>query len=217
MDALEFIDLVDRRVGTTPRERLAWVVAAVQRQPKDMTPGDRQNLRVEMAGFYHFETHAQGTPYIPTEEEAQEALRAFGQAIQRAVRRERISAGEIITEATGRRVRAGELVSDLAAVWDSGAGRFVAWDCTTAEWPTRATFALVRLIVESGHLLKECPAPASRGKEGEMCGVWFVANRPTQEYCSGTCQSRASTRAAREGAETPATLRRREAQTQKEG
>lgn len=210
-------EYVSRRIGTAPRDRLAWVVRIVQQNPTEWTPGDRENLKLELAGFYHSESRAQGMPYYPADDEVKETLQAFRKAIERAVHRERISAGEIIGEIIGRRFRAGEVLTFLSAVWDASAGRFVAWDGDTAEWPTRVMFTLVRLLVEWGHLVKECPAPASRGREGEACGVWFVANRPTQEYCSGTCQSRASTRAVREGTETPATLRRREAQAQKEG
>jgi len=46
--------------------------------------------------------------------------------------------------------------------------------------------------------VKECPAPLARGAKDERCGRWFLAGRPNQIYCSPRCQSRATTRAARE-------------------
>ena len=81
------------------------------------------------------------------------------------------------------------------------------WDGVEFGWPGRAAQTLGDLIEKEGSFLKECPAPLPRDEEA--CGVWFVAKRPKQEYCSATCQSRASTRAARAGTETPAEKRRK--------
>lgn len=217
--AVEFVEFVHRRIGTTPRDRLAWVVGLVQRNPKEMTPGDRENLGLELAGFYHFEARAKGEPYIYSDEEVQEVLRAFGVVIERAVQRERISVGGIMQEVEkafagkgGRPQhphRPGDILTDLAVVWDDQGGRFIPWEAEVAAWTTRAVRALVRLIMGYGHLVKECPAPAPRGEEGETCGTWFVAKRPNQEYCSATCQSRATTRANRTGSDTPVMAKRR--------
>ncbi len=54
--------------------------------------------------------------------------------------------------------------------------------------------ALYDLILNYGHLIKQCPAPARRAKEDERCGKWFVAERPNQQYCSSRCLSRKTTR-----------------------
>jgi hypothetical protein len=77
-------------------------------------------------------------------------------------------------------------------------------------WELRARVRLARVIEEAGHLLKECPAPAPRGEAGDTCGIWFVASRPNQEYCSATCQSRATTRAQRTGTDTPVMAKKRD-------
>lgn len=60
------------------------------------------------------------------------------------------------------------------------------------EWI--ALDSLYRLIMEYGHLIKKCPAPAIRAKHGETCGKWFLAKRPNQDYCNPTCVSRKTTR-----------------------
>ena len=96
--------------------------------------------------------------------------------------------------------------------WRRGDGRpesgwMRRWDGVEFGWPGRAAQTLGDLIEKEGSFLKECPAPLPRDEEA--CGVWFVAKRPKQEYCSATCQSRASTRAARAGTETPAEKRRK--------
>src|SRR5262249_30742510 len=85
-------------------------------------------------------------------------------------------------------------------VWSTGRQRFlVVTDLPSASWSTRVLRSIGRRLEAHGHLLKECPAPGVRAKAGETCGAWFVAGRPNQNYCSGTCQSRAATRNFRAG------------------
>jgi hypothetical protein len=99
--------------------------------------------------------------------------------------------------------------AQLWRAWDEQSGRWnAAFLWFEQEWPDLAAIALDRLIGVHGHLVKECPAPAIRAKAEEICGRWFVAKRPNQDYCSSTCQSRASTRATRGGTQTAAVRRR---------
>ena len=63
-----------------------------------------------------------------------------------------------------------------------------------------AALAMRDLLIRHGHLLKQCPAPALRGKKGEKCETLFVASRPNKSYCSAQCQTRSTTTAARERA-----------------
>jgi hypothetical protein len=69
-------------------------------------------------------------------------------------------------------------------------------------WFVRAHRLLGLLIAKKGHLLRACPAPAPRSQPKASCGQWFLAKRPNQAYCSASCQSRATTRASREGTKT---------------
>lgn len=134
----------------------------------------------------------------PTEADVKEIRTRFGWIIEQAVRRK---------QAPIRGIRA------MVYLWWDGK-RFRYGEDSDPGWADRAAQTLADLLEEHGHLLKECPALAPRAEAGETCGLWFVAKRPNQEYCSATCQSRASTRAAREGKDTAATLKRRE---EKEG
>ena len=135
-------------------------------------------------------------------------LGLFDEMLGAAIRREQINAGTFriretlywwewpaSSRALGRRQDTYYLGSEVFGV---------------VEWKHLARRALAYAIRDAGYLLKACPAPASRGEAGESCGTLFVANRPNQEYCSATCQTRASTRAARRGEETPVVRKRRE-------
>ncbi len=130
----------------------------------------------------------------PSEHEAHEILRKFDSIIARVIHRESFplaiySACDHVrwddrpAAQNGQRFRC---YQDIQPGRNKG-----------AEWETRALHVLGQLIDECGHLLKECPAPASRGTEGETCGKWFLASRPNQKFCSAQCQSRTTTRAAR--------------------
>ncbi|MDP2604575.1 MAG: hypothetical protein Q8S00_18620 [Deltaproteobacteria bacterium] len=104
----------------------------------------------------------------------------------------------------------------VSLTWWEPKKRFIEWiehdghDCLEDA----AVLAMRDLLLRHGHLLKECPAPASRGKKGEKCETVFVASRPNKSYCSPQCQTRATTTAARERAtlisslKTPAVRKR---------
>jgi hypothetical protein len=136
----------------------------------------------------------------PTEKEAKEALTRMGEIIEAAVKR------QPITLAPVRGIQGLCWVPEFSG-WVKNMSHDV-----EPSYADSVASALGDLLEKVGALLKECPAPAIRAKEGETCGEWFVANRPRQEYCSAKCQSRASTRATRAGTETPAMQRRREQQ-----
>jgi hypothetical protein len=188
------------RIGFSPRSRLAWAVRAVQRPRKELTPGDWDNLRLELLGFIWPgnmpESAAHGPP---SKEDAQEAVNRMGGIIEAAIKRQSVILSNI--KDAVRVLRWDPETFIYRVVWGGQA------DLT---WGDAAAEQLGRLLERVGSLLKECPAPAVRGREGETCGTWFVAKRPNQDYCSGTCQSRASTRAKRAGTPTPAALKRRE-------
>jgi len=186
------------RVGWTPKDRLAWAVRAVQASRRDLTPGDRDNLRRELGVFASgpkgggAEWSAEEGILGPEEKDMPGVLEELGRILQAAVKRERVT--------VARRVAA------LSLVWDPGlqegpyprSPHFVLWDHDEDDdWEIRAKRVLCRLLVEHGHLLKECGAPEPRGGQGDTCGTWFVANRSRQAYCSPRCQTRAATRAYR--------------------
>lgn len=171
----------------TLRDRLAWAVALVQREPREMTPGDRENLRLGLWAFPIYLPSDRIGLLPPDEQEVREILKRFGDMIAKAARREEI-------ERRGK--------PPLILSWNSQTGRYT--ELARLADPDACERTLWILLREYGHLVKDCPAPAVRAKAGETCGVRFVAKRPNQDYCSATCQSRASTRAARAGTETPA-------------
>jgi hypothetical protein len=182
-------DAILNRVGWEPRERLAWAVRRVQQESRrEMSPGEREDLRAEVAVFSSGvkgggASWTRGELNRPAAEEINGILVQLGRILQAAVNRERV------TVARG--------VRELSLTWGPR-GRFLLWDDgDDRDWNLRARQVLARLLVDSGHLLKECRAPAWRGKPGETCETWFVANRPKQDYCSATCQRRAARRAFR--------------------
>jgi len=190
------IEALQERVGAGPKDRLDWVVQTVQRSLK--TPADWQNLRLELAIFIA----AQPDGWVdytqeilaPPEDQTREILRKFGEAIARAVHREPVPMGRF--------------GADVALWWLPRTQCYYEQTAKDTAWLPRAMLALRPLIREYGHLVKECPARVSRGEPDDICGTWFVATRPRQEYCSARCQSRASTRAKREGIATAAMLKR---------
>ena len=210
VERFENFDAIVPRIGRSTQERLEWIVAVVQRK-EELTPGDRENLRLELAAFTWL-----GNPlpawYL------QRLRRHIGKVPKSHLGPVPADAIPLILERLRRNI--GFVVkqtphypfdknAQLWRAWDEHTGKWSAvlfrWE---ADWRDAAAEALDRLIAAHGHLVKECPAPAVRGKVDEICGRWFVAKRPNQDYCSATCQSRASTRAARGGIDTAAAVRR---------
>lgn len=198
----EQYDTFLRRIGRAGGDinqatALRWALSLIDRPGgwRGMTPGDRQNIRLEIGCFAACMVQARDGrllpfPQIPppTEEEAQRILEMFDNLLSAAMRREPIT-------------------------FDTPSRRQLDWiDDQYAEtahlnlqrgWFEDARVSLALAIRDAGHLLKTCPAPASRGKEGETCDTRFVASRPNQAYCSARCQTRAATRAYRSGDSTP--------------
>jgi hypothetical protein len=202
------------RIGEIGRDRLAWVVETVQHEGK-LTPGDQDNLALELAAFIW-----DGNP-LPREHESR--LRKYVGRIETSV--EPLSSQQVavvvdrlrhVIHAVARRDAYDAMRQDGMGrrIWDDLSGRWIAMPVASAPIDEFAAWALDRLILEHGHLVKACPAPALRAKDDAMCSRWFVAARPNQEYCSARCQSRATTRAARSGTATRATQQAQTRQTQ---
>ncbi len=200
------------RISREPRDRLAWVVTLVQRGTGAMTRGDRANLQGELAAFLSLgvmglarESLRPGATWskalrkisvvTPLPDDIPGILMQVKRMIGPVVKRQRI----LLEERTG----------PIELLWNTAFGRWYPCDNRKLNMADLAAHALTPLILDYGHLVKECPAPGVRAKSGETCGLWFVAKRPNQDYCSATCQSRASTRAKRAGTPTPAALKRR--------
>lgn len=203
-------ETVMRRVGSTPKDHLSWVVRVVQQSPDELTEGDRLNLRTELWHFFRLagaritgrpldRPHIPGEPLdweAPTPEETNDILQRYREVVETVIRRGAISLGTS--------------TSEVGVAWDQPQQRFREYERIRGGWRERAPRVLGPIIEECGHLVKACPAAAPRSKGDETCGRWFVAKRPTQEYCSAICQNRANTRAFREGSETPVIRARRE-------
>lgn len=179
------------RIGPSSPERLAWIVREVQKVRDDRTPADWDNLRTELAVFVvvgvggaFADPH--GKVHRPELDEAKLILRELGAMIASAVGRERVDVGSTLIR--------------NRLVWDTATGRYTTIPMgpygAGEGWSSRLRRKLARLLEEHGHSLKECPAPETRDPKAR-CGVWFVANRPRQSYCSARCQSRAATQAYR--------------------
>jgi hypothetical protein len=191
------LETIIPRIGKTPRARLAWAVNLVHRDLKSLTPGDYENLRLELAAFLyrpipdryfrHLKAHLGELPSRPLEPvpwpEVPDILHRIREVIECVVRREPFSALE----------NAGT----LRLIWNQHERRWFHVFITQDSLADQAADTLWPLIVAWGHLVRTCPAPKKRGKPGEACGAWFVAKRPNQLFCTSMCQSRASTRAKR--------------------
>lgn len=195
---------VVKRIGESEDDRLRWLVEVVQRERK-LTPGDQDNLALELVAFAiagnplpesyashvakYFDPmkHSVG-PLEP--HQVQRVLDRLRQVLCAVVRREQFMA--VSEEGAGRRA------------FFQPTGRWIELPPEKLPIDELAARALDRLILQYGHFVKACPAPELRTTTGATCGRWFVASRPSQDYCSPRCQSRATTRAARKGTMTPA-------------
>jgi hypothetical protein len=184
-----------QRIGSTPRDQLSWLVGLVQyRAPQ--TAEDWGNLRRELAVFA---MHAAGAASLlnATDKDPPKLRDAFADILRRAARRQTIPF----------------LSRPRALGWDASKGRYVETVNPEQDNLRNAVLrGLARRLLECGHLLKECQAPArlrpGRKRKGEptpepgVCGRLFVARKRTQLYCSGACLSRTVTRKKRAGKTT---------------
>ncbi len=194
--------LYAQRVGDTPREHLQWALRHVETPPGQRTPGDRENLRMEIAALIA----RRPVPPIysgvlmgddkgldaPSDDEVVQILGAFNEMLTAALNREKVPVATV------------KLSRFLS--WHPASERFVPDERVKDiedTWLLSARWLIGQDIEKAGHLLKECPAHAPRGEPGETCKTLFVAKRPNQTYCSGTCQTRAATRAYRRVDDTP--------------
>jgi hypothetical protein len=174
------------------RKRLEWAIHLAEQSPKTITPGDWENFRHEISAFCQeagptWAPRVGETVALPSEDEARSIHKALGEMIANAVQRKPTSLGMY--------ARGDDLF------WNEWQGRF-SLGSSGEGWHRQAMNTLAHLLVEFGHLVRECPALKPRGEEGETCGTWFVANRPRQTFCSPRCQSRATTKAYRQSAKT---------------
>ncbi|MFB3816165.1 MAG: hypothetical protein ACE147_00760 [Candidatus Methylomirabilales bacterium] len=188
-------------VSADARRVLAWLVGAVQQRLQDLPPGERADLRFALTIYAHLDPGPQLTelavkwwagsgaedfPRQLTDQEAQELLRYLESILRAAARRERITAPS--------RGRESEYLE-----WNKQTGRYFFGERYSKRTSKEAArVALWRQLAVYGHLIRECPAPARRGKVGETCGLLFMAKRPDQEFCSSTCRSRAGVRKVRD-------------------
>jgi hypothetical protein len=143
-------------------------------------PLDR-DIREGLAIWIAADEEGEPRPGRPSPAEAGKIRQLFGDLIIRTINRAPIALDHF--------------TSKRSLMWNPSAKRWQPWEelPPKASWIERASRVLGRLILDAGHLLRECPAP----KGSRPCGKWFVANRPRQEYCSPKCQTRVTSRAWR--------------------
>jgi hypothetical protein len=152
-----------------------------------MTAGDWLNLRLELETFVRggrveSQPHPSNLP-LPSEKEGREILHRFYRILEKVVARERVFLDSFTVQ--------GELA------WLPWAGRFSLDERFAGGWVPAAVKTLSQLIVEHGHLVRVCRAPGLVAAGKDICGTWFVADRPRRIYCSPQCTSRATTKAYR--------------------
>jgi hypothetical protein len=168
-------------------DRLRWAVQQMQQGRRGLTPGQREDLRGQLTVFAGLGPAGGGAEWVDGDlvkvpaEEVVPILTAMEGMIAAAVNRH--------TVMVPRPVAPYDEVS-----WDARRRRFISWsdDLQDTDWQWRAQRVLGRMLLERGHLVRSCPAPASR--DDGPCAEWFVATSDRQGYCSPRCQSRAATR-----------------------
>lgn len=197
---------------------LSWALRLHRQSLITMTPGDWQNLRIELAQFVMGNDVAlPGRGGItgrvgglqdvdqPSEEEAKEILKTFGRVIQIALDQIRPPIPVPGEAFQVRPVPMGRYLVNEQLYWDhrpagQGGQRFASHKEIQAtrhesEWHVRGMYALGRLLERCGHLLRECQA--LRPHSVEPCKTRFLSLKGDGKYCSAGCKSRATTRAAR--------------------
>jgi len=177
------------RLPDDPRLRLAWVVDLVEKPkvwPKE--PEEREKLKTDIYTFVARDglTVVSGIgPYVkthPAEKVATVILNDWFNMIRSALKREKIHVAD----------------AETSLMWWPPKKRYIERTDYPDYYEVAAVRAIAKLLIQYGHLIKQCPAPALRGRKGETCETVFVASRPNEIYCSSTCQSRKTTAASRE-------------------
>ncbi len=182
-----------RRVGRDSKDRLQWVLGFAQRDLGNLTPGDWENLRLELPAF-------------ATSPVVWEHLRATLDRIPSAQK----SLVPALTEKEITQLQ-GEVRGLLDRLYKHGTARIGPLSVTyqvsrqegtpaftmpgvipafPGDFRSRVLQTMAELLLGYGGLLKLCPEA--------KCRRWFVAGRPNQKHCSLRCQSRAKTRQYRE-------------------
>jgi hypothetical protein len=178
------------RVGRSPQGQLGWALRLAQRQPESMTPGDWDNMRHEITAFLALHGYSSQSPVghrlgLPPEEVAHEIRKQLHEILAAVIQR------------GPDPIHLGRIQTMLGLCWRDDVQRFTRWTASTG-YPSLIASALQPLLEQHGHLVRACGAPSPRGGADETCGLWFVAARVQQRFCSPRCQSRATTRAYRE-------------------
>jgi len=198
-----------RSFPTDPRGKLALVLKMIYDQPTkpDGTPRpptaqEKHDLATNMYAFVascgfapiggpvtltltgKIDRDASGNPINLRTRINNEILRHWDNMIQHVLSREPV---EIVPDR----------ISTVLA-WSEHTNRFAEQTWFPQDYHTAAARAFAKLLVDYGHLIKECPAPKLRGHIGQKCETVFVASRPNKLYCSSACQSRATTAGLRE-------------------
>lgn len=185
---LEEVQAVRRRMAQEDWGHLAWAIRFAQQNLEGMTAGDWYNLRLELAAFGSGR-EGEEVPLL-SDDEVRHVHQEFARIVSTLLRDGKATIGPIQFEIVVDRKPEAEKDPFLMF----SAVRNLAPLSTTYA----ITFSLGMYLARFAHRVRACPAPASRGAKGELCGRWFVAKRRNQAYCSRRCQSRATTRAVRE-------------------
>lgn len=214
----EEILTVRRRIvgGRGARGLVAWAIQFAQKDLSVMTGGDWYNLQLELAAFATDpRSGLSGREGVPSDKDVREIQQEFARIFSTLIRDGQVKIGRyevnLIVHGKSSSAMTEKPVSyDLPYMmyWfgfvvvgrstkrvHRGPGMLV--KALTAGEP-HETWVLGMLLQTHAHLVKACPAPRPRSTKGEVCGRWFLANRPNQAYCSRRCQSRTTTRESRE-------------------
>ncbi len=192
------ISQVESRVGTTPAARLQWALNLAQLELADLTSFDLENLRRELVAFdcwviphdqvwsrrvpkalaqaaRHPDLHPDAPVPLPSLAEVRQTQRAVWNVV-----RTLLDSGE---------VQIGPMRASFVIFRDpKGRWEYFYRNPGTHSW---GGFTFANLLGGLASLVRECPEP--------KCRRWFVASRANQWYCSTRCQTRATTRAHRQG------------------
>lgn len=172
------------RIPNEHRLRLEWIIDLVEK-PRQWIKNPEMKKKLD-SDIYAFIVRQSLAPFggpglylktHPREKANEIILRNWSAMIRGVINREKIHVAN----------------AEINLMWWPPKKRFLEMTIRDDYYEDSASRALGKLLIEYGHLVKQCPAPALRGKKGETCEAVFVASRPNQNYHSSACQSRAST------------------------